>query len=85
MFCDMKHSMIYNKLIFLTPIREFRTKNPNSGNWASVISGQNTQTIFQNISSGFSNKNVFGIDLVPKMSQIGPHNTFDNINRIHVT
>ena len=31
----------------LTPIREFWTKNPISENWASVISGQKIQTIFQ--------------------------------------
>ena len=32
----------------LTPIREFWTKNPISGNWASVIFGQNIQQKFLN-------------------------------------
>ena len=43
---------------YLTPIREFWTKNPNSGIWASVISGQKIQTIFLIYPQNFQ-KNIF--------------------------
>ena len=46
---DLSFNGVWKCLPKFYPIREFWTKNPISENWASVISGQKIQTIFQNV------------------------------------
>ena len=43
MLSNLETSLLIWKHCPLTPIREFWTKNPNSGIWVSVISGQKIQ------------------------------------------